>query len=376
MKRILYIIYTLQAGGIESLGMNIFRNIDKSKYHFDFLVIKDKNEKQFFDDEVIALGGNIIAVGDVSAHKIKKYVSYERDIRNVIKNGNYDVVHINSGHIHTLLELYFAHKSGVKNIIVHSHNGELVSSAKFYKLRCRIQSIYQNMAPKYATHLFTCSDLAAKWAFSSDAIKSGRVLQINNGVDPKIYRYNETKRKIFRDTIGVGNELLIGHIGRFSKQKNHAFLIEIFKEIVNIVPNAKLLLCGTGELKDHIRDLVEKNDLQRNVIFYGVTKDVPSVLSAIDVFVFPSLFEGLPVVGIEAQCSGVPIVASSTISNDVVVTPCWHTLSLNESAVKWAGTILRCCENQSRIDTESMIRDAGFDIRNTVDLVSKIYDGE
>lgn len=376
MKRILYIIYTLQAGGIESLGMNIFRNIDREKYHFDFIVIKDKDEKQFFDDEVYELGGTIIPVGNMKAGKLRKYLSYEKGIHDVIKNGNYDVIHINSGHIHTLPELYFAYKSPTRNVIVHSHNGELVSTAKFYKLRCMIQSIYQKCAPKFATHLFTCSDLAAKWAFSEDSIKAGNVIQINNGVDPQKYKYDEKKRVEFRQSIGVKDELVVGHIGRLSKQKNHEFLIEAFQEVLRLIPDAKLLLCGTGDLEEKLKHSVDSKGISRNVIFYGVTKDVPAVLSAIDVFAFPSLFEGLPVVGIEAQASGVPIVASDTISTDVIVSPCWHTLSLNESPSTWANEIIACYRNGKRLDTEQMIQDAGFDIRKTVEMITKIYDEE
>ena len=181
MKRILYIIYTLDAGGIESLGMNIFRSINRDEYKFDFLVVKDKDQVQLYDNEVKSLGGRILPVGKCKSNKIIKYISTEVDIAKIIKTGNYDAVHINSGHVHTFPEAFFAKHYGVKRILVHSHNGELVSTAKFYRLRCILQRWYRNNISKYATSLLTCSDLAAQWSFPSN----GEIIQINNGIDLK-----------------------------------------------------------------------------------------------------------------------------------------------------------------------------------------------
>lgn len=374
MIKVLYIIYTLQTGGIESLGMNIFRSIDRSKFHFDFLVIKEPGTKQFFDDEVIALGGRIIPVGDLNASKINKYLSCEKGIYQAIKNGNYDVVHINSGHIHTLPEVISAKKLGVKNVIVHSHNGMLTSRAKFYGLRCIAQKLYRNRVSKYADYLLTCSDLASEWAFTKKDIDDGRVIQINNGIDLKRYRFDECRRAEIRRNLKINNELVVGHIGRMSRQKNHGYLFRIFRALLGIRSEAKLLLCGTGEMEKELRQLAQELGVEDKVVFYGVSDDVPGMLSAMDIFVFPSLFEGLPVVGIEAQASGLPVLASDTISQDVALTPSWHSMSIAANPEEWAKKIVELSNlAPKRIDNGEILKEAGFDILETVHTIENIY---
>lgn len=375
MRRILYVIYTLQAGGIESLGMNIFRNIDRSNYQFDFLVIKDQSEKQFYDDEVTKLGGHIIAVGNPAAKYFKKYLATELGIRKVIKYGNYDVVHINSGHIHTLPEIIMAKMYGVKNIITHSHSEGLKKTTRFYKLRCFVQKFYRFIVPHIADHLLTCSDLAAKWAYSKKSIKAGRVIQINNGVLPEKYHYSREKREEFRNKLGVGNELMIGHVGRFDIRKNHKFILETLLDIQKTIPDAKAIFCGAGELEDEMKAYAIKIGIDKNVIFYGVTKNVQDILNAIDIFVFPSISEGLPVVGVEAQAAGLPVFASDVITKDIAITPVWKTLSLDIGPNGWAESIIDEYRKQEpRMDTSQLIKDAGFDIRETADMISRIYD--
>lgn len=370
--KVLNIVYTLKYGGVQTLAMNLFRNIDRERFQIDFLVVKPLGDEHFYDREVSSLGGNIIAVGNFNTNKIGKYISYEKGIYRAIKEGNYDVVHINSGHIHTLPELVAAKRLGVKNIITHSHNGKLTPSAKFYRLRSAIQGIYKNVAPRLATYLLTCSDLAAEWAYSQKAIESGKVIQIKNGIIPEMFRYSEEKRRAFRDRLKIGDELVLGHIGRFTVQKNHKFLIEVFSEVKKKKPDAKLVLCGDGELINDVKTQAEELGIISDIIFMGVTRDVPEVLSGIDAFVFPSLFEGLPVVGVEAQASGVPVFASDTITKDVVVTPVWHTISLTTSVSQWADEIVDGCKD-NRPDTVEMIKEAGFDIRETANKIEKIY---
>ncbi|MDQ1143765.1 glycosyltransferase involved in cell wall biosynthesis [Bacillus sp. SORGH_AS 510] len=373
-KRVLYIIYTLNAGGIETLGVNIFKNLNKERFEVDFLVMKVPEKEQFYDKEILRMGGRIIPVGNCRSNKIIKYFTYEMDIFRTIKNGNYDVVHINSGDVHSLPELMSAKLCGIKNILVHSHNSLLFGSAKFYRIRYALQGIFRKMSPLLANHLLTCSNLAAKWSYSKKAINNKSVIQINNGVHSSEYRFDQSKRANFRKKLELKDELLIGHIGRMNVQKNHHFLLQVFYEIHRINPDAKLILCGIGELENELRAQAETFGLKDSVIFYGVTNEIPAVLSAIDAFVFPSLFEGLPVVGIEAQASGVPVFASDTITPDVAVTPCWHTLSLKDSPKAWAETILELTKQSKRIETGKMIGDAGFDIVNTTKLLEQLYE--
>lgn len=373
--KVLNITYGLNVGGIEALSMNIFRNIDRTKFDMDFLVIKDKKEKQFYDEEVLQLGGNVLAVGKGHTNKIKKYVTFEKEIFQLIKKNKYDVVHINSGVLHNLPEVLSAKLLGVKNIIIHSHGASLTPSVRFYKLRYWAQGFSRSITPKVSTHLLTCSDLASKWAYSQKVIDQGKVIQINNGVDLKKYKFNEEVRKKIRTQLNIQDELVIGHIGRLCAQKNQKYLFYIFAEVLKKKKDAKLILCGTGELEKELRLLAKKLKIDNNVIFYGVTKDIPEMLSVMDIFVFPSLFEGLPVVGIEAQAAGLPIYAADTITSEVVLTPCWHTLSLKDKPEIWAREIVKKAEtNIKRIDTESLLTEAGFNIKDTTKLMERLYE--
>ena len=168
--------------------------------------------------------------------------------------------------------------------------------------------------------------------------------------------------------------LLIGHVGRFDIRKNHRFILETLVEIKKQIADAKVIFCGTGQTEDDIRHYADVLKLSDSVIFYGVTKEIPKVLSAIDIFMFPSISEGLPVVGVEAQAAGVPVFASDVITKDIEVTPVWHTLSLQDGAEKWANEIIAEFEkHEPHMDTVDLIKKSGFDIRDTARKLEKIY---
>lgn len=371
--KILYLIYSLNAGGIESLCMNILGNIDLNKFQMDFAVVKEKNTKQFYDEKVESYGMKIYAVGDLNHGVAKKYISTRRDIFELIKKGHYDVVHIHCGHWDKFPDAISAKLCGVKTIIIHSHNGRLTRDTKLYKFRCMMQSVVKQLYPLVATDFFSCSDLASKWAFPKRIVETGKVVYIKNGIDLNKFHYSNELRVQYREKLGFSDEFVIGHIGRMSEQKNHMFLIDIFNEIVKKKPDARLLLIGKGELEEKIRNKVESLNLNEKVIFFGTTAEISGILAAMDVFVFPSRFEGLPVVGIEAQAMGLPIFASDKISNDVKITELWNTIPLNASADAWKNKILTAGKCSTRIGYDTSVKNKGFDIKDTVKTICEVY---
>lgn len=371
--KILYLIYSLNAGGIESLCMNILDNIDLTRFQIDFVVVKDKDTEQFYDAKVKSYGMKIFAVGDLRHGTACKYLSTRKDIYNLIKREKYDVVHIHCGHWDKFPDAISAKLCGVKKIIIHSHNGQLTRDTKLYRIRCILQKLIKQLYPFVATDFFSCSDLASQWAFPSRVIKAGKVVYIKNGIDLNRFKYSDELRAKYRHEFGFKDEFVVGHIGRMSEQKNHEFLIDVFNEIVKKKPNSKLLLIGKGELENQIKGKVSRLNLLDKVVFLGTTSEIPGVLAAIDAFVFPSRFEGLPVVGIEAQAMGVPIFASDRISNDVKITEAWHTISLEKSKEEWADIIFKTDLLRINEKCRKNIEDAGFDIRDTTKKISNIY---
>ena len=371
--RILYLIYALNAGGIESFCINILNKIDLTKFDIDFVVIKDPETAQFYDQTVINKGMKIIAVGDLHHGSMYKYISTRRDIWRLIKTGRYDVVHIHSGHIDKFPDAIAAKICGIKTIIFHSHNGKLTKSVKFYRLRCIMQMIVKQFYPCIITDYFSCSDLAAKWAFPKRLIKANKVIQVNNGIDIQRFCYSDVLREEYRRKMRLEDKFVVGHIGRFSYQKNHDFLIDIFNLIAQNNQDAVLVLVGTGELKSKIEEKVKSYGLEDRTIFYGVTRDIPGVLAAIDVFLFPSHFEGLPVVGVEVQAMALHTIASDNISDDIKISPFWESMSLEQGAEQWAEAVLQYSNGYTRYDMSEGITDAGFNIQRTVDLISEIY---
>ena len=370
--KILYLIYSLNAGGIESLCMNILDNIDLTRFQIDFAVVKEKNTEQFYDAKVKSYGMKIFAVGDLRHGTAHKYLSTRKDIYNLIKKEKYDVVHIHCGHWDKFPDAISAKLCGVNKIIIHSHNGQLTRDTKLYRIRCMLQKVIKQFYPFIATDFFSCSDLASQWAFPSRVIKAGKVVYIKNGIDLNRFKYSDELRTKYRHKFDFKDEFVVGHIGRMSEQKNHEFLIDIFNEIVKKKSNSKLLLVGKGELENQIKSKVSRLNLLDKVVFLGTTSEIPGVLAAIDVFVFPSRFEGLPVVGIAAQAMGVPIFASDRISDNVKITDTWHTISLDETLEKWSNEIIEKSTG-SRKDTHEKIRNAKFDIQNTIKEVCEVY---
>ena len=354
--RVLHILQRMEAGGTQALLMNIYRNIDRSKVQFDFLV--EYPDKQFYDEEILQLGGKIYYSNVRNDFNIFKFI---KKLKKIIKENDYKIVHV-----HTYSIGYFCLKAAkecqVPVRIAHSHNNETVHDFK-YLPKLFLQKIYTI----YANYLLACSEEAGRYLFKNKDFKV-----LNNAIDSKKFIYNEHRRKEMRKKLGLEDSFVVGHVGRFHPQKNHKFLIEIFAKIKERKDNAKLLLIGTGDLENSIKKQVQELNLQNDVIFLGNRIDVNNLYQAMDIFVFPSLFEGLGIVAIEAQASGTPIVCSNKLPLEIEISSICKKLSLNETAEVWADEAIKLAEdNKSKQNLQQEVINAGFDLS---DIVNKIQD--
>lgn len=285
----------------------------------------------------------------------------------------YDCVHIHADAANKLLVSAIAAKrAGTKSIILHSHAAGADGNHRRLK---RIFHKTSRLFLKYfGTEFVACSDLAASWMFPR--IPREKVKIIKNGIVLDKFRYNAEKRRNIRKNLRIESEILIGHVGRFAWQKNHDYLIDIMEQLRIELPNTKLLLVGTGPEEDRIRRLVTEKRLSRDVIFYGTSDRVHDLYQAMDVFVLPSRFEGLPIVGVEAQAAGLPVIFSDSITKEAKLTQNVEYIETTKEAVmKWVDRI-RAFAHIKRRDTYQELKRQGYDIENTVHSFLKLYHGE
>ena len=361
VKRVLQIVNNKMGyGGIETLLMNIYRNIDTSKIQFDFIVTSE--EKGEYDDEILKKGGKIYHIPS----RRKSLSNYKKNWNEFFKeNSNkYNTIHMHVSSLTDITPLQIAKKYNIKNRFIHSHN-------TYQKgiLHNILNVIHRLSISAYATRLFACSYDAGKYCFGNKKFEI-----IKNGIDSKKYIYNIETRNEIRKMLNIPEEVLaFVHVGRFSEQKNHTFLIDIFKEIYDRNQDARLFLVGDGGLKGAIENKVKDLQLQDKVIFLGTRDNVNEILQAMDAFLLPSLHEGLPVVGIEAQAAGLPIYISDTVSPEVKITDLVTFYPLQEYSQNWAKNILDTIETKKRINTQPQIIQAGYDIVNTAKILEQYY---
>lgn len=332
MKKILCIINNMNAGGAETFLMKIYRALDREKYQMDFCI--NIYEKNYYEDEINRLGGKIYRIPAKSSDMIKH--CYE--LYSLIKNNKYKNILLISSRATAYLDVLIAKKAGAQHCCIRSSNSDINMSLKEYT----VHNILRMLFNKYADILFAPSDLAAKNMFGKLYDEDKRFFFLKNGLDINLFRFSKEKRhKIRKEFCLSHDDVVIGHIGRFYEQKNHEFLIDIFSNIAKKNDGAKLLLVGNGQLEEKIKDKIHILNLQDKVIFTGVRSDIADLLSAMDVFVFPSLFEGMPNVVIEAQTSGLPCVIADTITKQARITDLVTFMPLQASAEAWADVALK-----------------------------------
>lgn len=349
-------------GGVEAVVMNYYRNIDRNKVQFDFIC--DEDFKYIPREEIEKLGGKIILIPPY-----QKPFKYHKELKKVLKERNYKIVH---SHISTMsfFSLWAAKSAKVPVRIVHAHS----TTNKQEKKKNLMKQVLRPFSKVFANRYFCCSELAGRWLFGNKTYNQGKVYLLNNAIDVDKFKYNEKVRKAKRKELNIKDkDLVIGHIGRFVKQKNHEFLIDIFNEIHKQNKNTILLLAGDGPLKEEIQNKVKKIGLEKNVQFLGQRNDANELYQAMDAFVLPSLYEGLPVVGVEAQAAGLPCFLSTDMTKETKVLDSTQFISLTHDTKYWADKILKEVKTFERKDSSREITDNNFNIKKEIRKIEKQY---
>lgn len=357
----------MDRGGAEAMIMNYMRNIDRSLIQFDFLTNRDY--RAAYEDEIEDLGGKVYHMCPMYPGKFRQY---KREVRDFLKeHPEYKIIHSNLEE-RSYFALKEAKKLGIPVRISHSHNRPLG-----FDIKLLVRYYFRFMLKYYNTHLFACGVEAGDWLYGKK--NREKVIIMNNAIDAEDYTYQPQKSMEMKKELGVEGKLVIGHVGRFFAQKNHSFLIDIFHEIHKKNSNTVLLLTGGGEqddlLKNQIKQKVKELGLLDCVRFLGVRSDVNDVMQAFDLFLLPSLFEGLPVTMIEAQASGLPCVISDKVPIQCDITGNVKVVGLDESPEVWADVILDFADGFERMDTFDKIQEKGFDIKENAKWLEEFYIG-
>ena len=352
MKKMVHIVGNLAPGGMGSFLMNLYRNIDREKVQFDFIVMGEKAVN--YHDAAKELGANIYKVSGLSKNPVKYFL----EIKNIIKQNQYDVVFRHTDVATIAIDLIAARMGGAKRRIPHSHSTD--------SKHLLAHKLLRPVLVANATEYFACSEPAAEWMYGENICKNKKYQLVKNGIDLNRYAYDPTVRKEKRNELGIEEDtLVIGHVGNFVYAKNHLFLLEIFAKVLERQPRAKLLLAGDGELRAEIEKKIEDLGIKEHVMLLGIRNDIPKLLQVVDVYLFPSVYEGLPVALVEAQAAGLPCVISDTIAPESKITNHIESYSLQLSIEEWAQKVLGW-SGYERTDSTDVLRKAGYDIMETV----------
>lgn len=345
--------------------MKLYRKVDREKYQIDFCI--NAPEKNHYEDEILSMGGKIFRI----PAKSESMQGFREGLTRVVRENGYEYVLRITSSAMGFWDLKIAKQAGAKICSVRSSNSSDGGSVKAL-LAHRLGRL---LFSKYIDVRFAPSDLAARYTFGDRAYETGKVSILHNAIDLSVFRYSAEGRQAVRAEYGIAEgDTVYGHVGRFMDQKNHTFLLDIFSLLKQENPKAKLLLVGKGELESVLREKVERLGLQDAVIFGGVRTDIPQVLSAMDVFVFPSLYEGMPNTVIEAQATGLPCVIADTITKEADITGLVTYLPLGD-AKTWTKEA-REKVSESRMDTQEQFVQQGYDIESQVAVFTKLVFGE
>lgn len=339
--------------GITNVIFNYYKYLDKSRFQFDFAI--SSGSMEWVQEKIISYGGKIYNLPSRNRNPLR----YLLKLRKILLENQYRIVHVHGNSGTMALDIYAAKLANVPIRIAHSHN-----STNKYKT---IHKLLKPLLNKNLTHAIACSDIAGKWAFTKE------YSVLNNGIELEKFKYDPKTRVEYRHKLGLEGCFVIGHIGHMTYQKNHEFLIDIFYNIYKLNPNARLLLVGDGKNRLDIERKVEELSLTNVVTLMGRRNDVNSILQAIDVFVLPSRYEGLGIVNIEAQASGLKCVVADTVPPEAKASENIEFLSLNAPMKVWVKSILKYSKGYNRRDLTEVIRNNGFDIRNVIKELESIY---
>lgn len=367
--RVLHEVGRMEAGGIQQLIMNLYHHMDREQIQFDFMVYKSDD---YFRAEIEALGGHIYAL-DENMGSCKLLNDFKKEIHKfkILRRGRYAILHIHCGKPRFCHVAFLAKLAGVPVRIYHGHN--MKRTMKHWWNRLAVLLSRQLIALS-CNYFFACSHAAAQWNLSRRIVQKGSYEIIKNGIDVEAFRFDNDKRKQMRSQLGLNeNQFVLGHVGRFVEAKNHTFLLDIFAEIYQKEKTAYLLLIGEGSLKENMQRKAKALGVQDNVIFYGASNKVNELMQAMDVFVFPSLFEGFGIVALEAQAAGLPTVISDAIPLEVKVTELCTTIALKQPASYWADQVVNAKHKKRKADTTALEK-AGYSIEASARHLAVFYD--
>lgn len=368
--RVLHIFGRMNRGGAETFIMNVYRHIDRTKIQFDFAVHSD--QPGHYDEEIRSLGGRIFIL---PRPRLTALPVYKRALAQVLREeGPFATVHSHV-HFYSGVPLAVAASAGIPVRIAHSHS---TSDGKRSTLSRRLYRWYmRSQIWRYATHMLGCSRPACEALYGPRCWQDSRVRVVHCGIDPTPFELLPKDRNLLRDRIGLPRDcLLIGHVGRFEVPKNHRFLVEIFGSLAARLPTARLVLVGDGPLRPQIEQLVRAKGLENHVFFLGVRADVPEIMGCLDVFLFPSLWEGIPLTLLEAQAAGVSCVVSNVISDEADLgIGLLHSVSLEAGPEVWVDHVMRALQNNRpdwNLRKEALKRN-GYDVQEVAELLARIY---
>lgn len=364
MKRLLNIIGTMDVGGAETMIMKIYRNLDREKFQMDFALLTTR--KTYYEDEIVKLGGRIFHLTPKSKNPFKNF----KETRTLVENNHYDYVMRTGENAASVLELMAAKKGGATHLIFNSTSSRTMAGTVKEKV---VHFLYKRKMRTIPTLKIGCSTSANDFMFGKNSVAKGESIVFNNALDLNDFRFGLTNRMKIRNEFNIKpDEILIGNVGRLSKAKNHYFLLKVFQLIKRKAPKSKLILFGDGELRDPLLKEISSNEEIRDaVIMAGVRNDINACLSALDVFAFPSFYEGLPNALIEAQAVGLPCVVSNQITEEVKLTDNLIFVPIDKGPEIWAETILHNIGNNNEKATEQ-IKNAGYDIKDEVEKLQQI----
>lgn len=366
MYKVLVFGITENPGGVESFLLSYYRKIDRTKIQFDFLC--NTHARVAYEDELKALGGKVIHI----AMRSKEPLKYHRELNDFMKEHatEYQAVWVNVCSLANIDYLKAAKKYGIPKRIIHSHNSQNMDN-QFRKIlhkinRCKINT--------YATDFWACSNDAAEWFYDDELLSN--VVIIKNAIDLTRVTFSEEKRNYIRKQYHVEDKFVVGNVGRLHFQKNQIFALEIMQHLVKKIPSAVLMLVGQGEDEQKLKKRAQELHIESNIIFTGVQSDIGGYLSAFDLFLFPSKFEGLSIAGLEAQVNGLPVISSyGVIPEELKLTDNFHFKKLEDGAESWAEAIADYSHQLNRTDPETVEKcftKAGFNIDTEVRRLEKL----
>ena len=366
MYKVLVFGITENPGGVESFLVNYYRKIDRTKIQFDFLC--NTHNEVAYENELKSLGGQVVHI----AMRSKEPMKYRKELKEFMGKhaSDYQAVWVNVCSLANIDYLKIAKKYGIKKRIIHSHNSQNMDN----RIRMFLHMINRQRISDYATDFWACSEDAAKWFYKED-LQSKAVI-IKNAIELDRVGFSEEKREVIRNKYGISDKLVLGNVGRLHFQKNQLFALDIMKCFSQKNPNCVLMLVGQGEDEKKLHQRAEELNIKEKIIFAGVQSDIGAYLSAFDIFLFPSVFEGLSIAGLEAQVNGLPVLASyGVIPKEVKLTENFHFKKLEDGAKSWAEEIEKLSLELKRTDKneiEKQFTEAGFNIDTEVKRLEKL----